>query len=122
MIPTGRFTKKIQRQDRFWTIAPPITGPSTGASSIGTPTMLITRPMRLGPAACARVIIPIGMIIPPAKPWSTRKPISDSALHARPHSPLVTTKAATAVIHTRLGPKRSAAHPVSGIAVASASR
>ena len=35
--------------DRFSTIAPPITGPKTGASSIGTPTMLITRPMRLGP-------------------------------------------------------------------------
>src|SRR3989442_11591350 len=62
------------------------------------------------------------MIIRRANPWSTRKPISDSVLHARPHKPLVTTNAATAVIHTRLGPKRSAAHPVSGIAVASASR
>ena len=78
--------------------------------------------MRSGPAAWASVIIPTGMIIPPAKPCSTRKPISDSALHARPHRPLVTTKAATAVIHTRRGPNRSAAHPVSGIAVASASR
>ena len=84
--------------------------------------MLITRPMRSGPAACASVIIPIGMIIPPVKPWRTRKPIRDSALQARPQSPLVTTKAATAAIHTCLGPKRSAAHPVSGIAVASASR
>ena len=68
------------------------------------------------------MIIPIGMIMPPANPWSTRNPISDSALQATPQRPLVTTNAATMVIHTRFGPKRSAAHPVSGIAVASASR
>ena len=53
-----------------------------GPSSIGTPTTLITRPMRCGPAAWARVIIPIGMIIPPARPCRTRKAMSDSALHA----------------------------------------
>jgi hypothetical protein len=103
-------------------MAPPITGPSTGASSIGTPTMLITRPMRSGPAAWASVIIPMGMIIPPAKPCRTRKPMSDSALQASPQSPLVRTNAATTVIQTRLGPNRSAAQPVSGIAVASESR
>jgi hypothetical protein len=68
------------------------------------------------------VIIPTGMIIPPASPWRTRKQMSDSALHARPHSALVSAKAATAVIHTRLGPNCSAAQPVSGITVASASR
>ena len=48
--------------------------------------------------------------------------MSDSALHAAPHSALVTTKALTIVIHTRRAPKRSAAQPVSGITVASASR
>ena len=121
-MPIGRLTKKIQRHDRWVTIRPPRTGPSTGPSSIGTPTTLITRPMRRGPAAWARVIIPIGMIIPPARPWSTRKAISDSALQAKPHRALVATKAATIVIHTRRGPKRSAAHPVSGITLASASR
>ena len=78
--------------------------------------------MCVGPAACASVIIPTGMIMPPAKPCSTRKAISDSALQARPQSALVTTKAVTAVIQTRLGPNRSAAQPVSGITVASASR
>ena len=115
-------TKKIQRHDRWVTSTPPRIGPSTGASSIGTPTTLITRPMRWGPAAWARVIIPIGMIIPPARPCRTRKAMSDSALHAAPHSALVTTKALTIVIHTRRGPKRSAAQPVRGITLASASR
>ena len=121
-MPIGRLTKKIQRHDRCVTSTPPRTGPSTGPSSIGTPTTLITRPMRCGPAAWARVIIPIGMIIPPAIPCRTRKAMSDSALQAKPHSALVATKAATIVIHTRRGPKRSAAQPVSGITVASASR
>jgi hypothetical protein len=68
------------------------------------------------------VIIPIGMIIPPARPCRTRNAMSDSALHAAPHSALVATKAPTTVIHTRRGPKRSAAQPVSGITVASDSR
>jgi hypothetical protein len=120
--PIGRFTKKIHRQLRWVTISPPITGPSTGASSIGTPITLITRPTRSGPAVWASVIIPIGMIMPPARPCMTRKAISDSALHATPHSALVATNAATTVIHTRRGPKRSAAQPVSGITVASESR
>ena len=118
----GRFTKKIQRQLRLSMMSPPRTGPRTGASSIGTPTTLITRPMRSGPAAWASVIIPIGMIMPPAIPWSTRKAISASALQAAPQSALVVAKAATAHIHTRLGPKRSAAQPVSGMTVASDSR
>jgi len=39
-------TKKIQRQLTWSTIAPPITGPKTGASSIGTPITLITRRSR----------------------------------------------------------------------------
>jgi hypothetical protein len=115
-------TKKIQRQLRCVTMRPPSTGPSTGASSIGTPITLMTRPTRSGPAVWASVIIPIGMIIPPARPWRTRKAISDSALHAAPQSALVATNAATTVIHTRRGPKRSAAQPVSGITVASDSR
>ena len=99
-----------------------MTGPSTGASSIGTPTTLITRPMCFGPAACASVIIPIGITMPPASPCSTRKKIRDSALQANPQSALVATKPATTDIHTRFGPKCSAAHPVSGMTVASASR
>ena len=64
----------------------------------------MTCPTRDGPADCARVIIPIGMIMPPASPWSTRKAISDSALHDSPHRPLVITKPVTTVIQTRRGP------------------
>ena len=78
--------------------------------------------MCCGPAAWASVIIPTGMIIPPARPCSTRKPISDAADQASPQSALVSTNAATTVIQTRRGPSRSAAQPVSGITAESASR
>jgi hypothetical protein len=39
----------------------------------GTATMLITRPIRLGPAAAAIIIWPTGKIMPPPTPWMTRK-------------------------------------------------
>jgi hypothetical protein len=64
--------------------------------------------------------MPIGEIMPPARPCRTRKAMRDATLQARPQSPLVTTNPATTVIHTRRGPKRSAAQPVTGMTVASA--
>ena len=62
------------------------------------------------------------MIMPPPKPWSTRKTISDSADQASPQSALPTPNSATEIIQIRFEPKRSAIQPVSGITVASASR
>ena len=53
------------------------------------------RPIRSGPAAWARIACPTGMIIPPPKPCSTRKAISDSVLHASPHSTEPTRNSAT---------------------------
>ena len=50
-IPIGTLTKKIQRQLVVWMISPPIVGPRIGASITEAPTTLITRPIRLGPAA-----------------------------------------------------------------------
>ena len=43
------FTKKIQCQLSDWMRMPPISGPSVGASIIGTATSAITRPIRCGP-------------------------------------------------------------------------
>ena len=48
-----------------------------GPISIGTPTMPMTRPMRCGPAACERIVMPAGMIMPPPRPCRTRKAISE---------------------------------------------
>ena len=65
---------------------PPIVGPRIGASIAGTATMLITRPIRFGPAASAIISCPIGRIIPPPTPWITRKTTSSPVELARPHS------------------------------------
>jgi len=119
--PTGRLMKKIHRQFAALMIAPPITGPKTGASSIGTPITLITRPIRAGPAAWARIVCPTGRIIPAPRPWMTRKPISDPADQAAPASTEPARNSSRAASHTRLAPSRSAAHPVTGMTEAKAS-
>ena len=54
--PIGTFTKKIQRQLALSMSRPPIVGPMIGASIVGTPVTAMTRPMREGPAAPARII------------------------------------------------------------------
>jgi hypothetical protein len=82
----------------------------------------MTRPIRCGPAVCASTLIPTGMIRPPPKPWSTRKPISISADAASPHSAEPTPKEATETSHTRRDPKRSDSQPASGMTIASDSR
>ena len=67
------------------------------------------------------IVITAGIIIPPPTPCSTRKKISDAALHARPDSTEPIVKSTSDVRYSRLVPNRSAAHPVSGITAASAS-
>ena len=62
------------------------------------------------------------MIMPPPKPCSTRKKISDSADQASPQSALPMPNSVTEIIQIRFEPKRSVIQPVSGITVASASR
>ena len=86
MTPIGTLTKKIQRQLALSRIRPPIVGPRIGASIAGTATMLMTRPMRLGPATSAIISWPIGRIMPPPTPWMTRKTISCVVELASPHS------------------------------------
>ena len=46
----------------------------------------ITRPTRCGPAARVRIVMPAGMSMPPPRPCSTRKAISDPADQASPDS------------------------------------
>jgi hypothetical protein len=65
--------------------------------------------------------MPAGMSMPPPRPWSTRKQMSEPALQASPESTEPLTKSVIDVMYMRLVPKRSAAQPVSGMTVASAS-
>ena len=75
VTPIGRLRKKIHRQLALSRIRPPSVGPRIGASIAGTAMIPITRPIRLGPAASAIISWPMGRIIPPPTPWSTRKTI-----------------------------------------------
>ncbi len=83
-MPIGRLMKKIQRQETSSTSQPPRIGPRIGPRSIGTPMIAITRPTRCGPAARVRIVMPHGISMPPPRPWSTRKAISDPADQAEP--------------------------------------
>ena len=100
-------------------IAPPIVGPRTGASIVGTPVIAETLPMFLGPAALAIIICPTGRIIPPPTPWSTRKAISSVVDVAMPQSAEPSVNISTEKSQTFLAPKRRLAQPLSGIAAAS---
>ena len=84
--------------------------------------MLITRPMRLGPAASAIISWPIGRIMPPPMPCSTRNRISAVVEVARPHSAEPAVNRTSEMMYTRLAPNRRAAQPVTGITAASDSR
>ena len=103
-------------------MSPPITGPITGPITMGTPMMLMTRPMRRGPAARARIDCPTGSNMPPPMPWTTRKAMRESADQARPHRLEPSTKSPVEYIQIDLAPNRSTAHPVTGVTRASASR
>ena len=99
-----------------------MTGPRIGPSTMGTPMMLMTRPMRCGPAARARIDWPTGSSMPPPMPWRTRNAMSELADQATPHRHEPTMKRLSEVIQTDFAPKRSTAHPVMGMTTARASR
>ena len=80
-----------------------MTGPMIGPRTMGTPMMLMTRPMRCGPAARARIDWPTGSNMPPPMPWSTRKKMSELADQARPQRLEPRTKRAVEVIQMPLG-------------------
>ena len=64
----------------------------------------MTRPMFCGPAARASIIWPIGSVMPPPTPCSTRKATSDSTFQAAAHSAEPTVNATSANRYTRRAP------------------
>ena len=86
------------------------------------PTTLITRPIRSGPAARARIAWPTGMMRPPPRPCTTRNTTSEPSDHERPARTEPAMKSTRAAIHTRFAPNRRVSQPLSGITAANASR
>ena len=119
-MPIGTLMMKIQCQLATSISQPPRIGPAIGPSSIGTPSTAITRPIRCGPAARVMIVMPSGMSMPPPRPCSTRKLISEPMLQAMAQAMEPSRNRTSASMYRRLVPNRSAAQPVSGITVASA--
>ena len=92
-MPTGMFTQNTHCQLNAWMSQPPTVGPRAGASIIGTPRTAIMRPRSVAGAMDIRMVMPTGMTMPPARPWMTRKPISDGRFQAAPQRPDAIVKA-----------------------------
>ena len=99
-----------------------MTGPKTGAITIGMDSVPITRAIRSLPAWRTRIICPAGMVSAPAAPCSTRKPISSPSEEDRPQATEASVKIAIDHMYTRRAPRRSQIQPASGSTAASASR
>ncbi len=72
-VPIGTLIRKIQCQDATSISQPPRIGPKIGPSSMGTPRIAMSLPIRAGPAARVMMVMPRGMSMPPPKPCRTRK-------------------------------------------------
>ncbi len=120
-MPIGTLIRKIQCQLAMPISQPPRIGPAIGPSSMGTPRTAITRPTRSGPAARVMIVMPRGISIPPPRPWTTRNAISGPMPQAVAQSTEPQTKSTIDMMKSRLVPNRSAAQPVIGMTVASAS-
>ncbi len=83
---------------------------------------LSTSPIRRGSDRRTTIACATGSTSPPPSPCSTRAAMRLSADHARPHSTEPHRKAVSAPSQTRRVPKRSLAHPVSGMTAVSDSR
>src|ERR1700730_6389622 len=83
-IPSGTFTKKIQRQEKYVVMKPPMGGPSTGPSCAGTCRYAMVRTSCERSTLRNRTSRPTGTIMAPPKPCSTRAAVSSTALLLRP--------------------------------------
>ena len=88
----------------------------------GIETMPITRPMFLGPATWAMIIIARGMIMPPPTPCRIRKKISSPIEPERPQSAEPPVNSTREIRYIRRAPNRLAAHPDARITAPRASR
>ena len=121
-MPMGRLTKNTHRHDRSVTSRPPSTGPSAGATAVGTVRMLEARTRSSGGNVRNSMAMPTGIIMPPPTPCRTRKKTNSERLSAVPHSTDAPVKTATAKSRIRLDPNRSPIHPAAGMNTARLTR
>ena len=85
-IPTGTFTKKIQRQERCERMSPPSGGPAVRPSATTVPTEPSARPRMPGGNAAVTMAGPIAIIALAPSAWTTRAATSPPRPPASPHS------------------------------------
>jgi hypothetical protein len=90
---------------------PPTTGPSAGASVVGTVRIAAARTRSAGGKTRNSIASPTGAIIPPPAPCSTRKISSSVSDPAIPHNADAAVNTAIAASSTRLPPNRSPSQP-----------
>lgn len=79
--------------------------------------MLITRPIRSGPASRTSIVCPTGISVPPPNPCRTRNAISEGTDQASPHSSDPPMNSPSETSHIVRAPNRRTDHAVSGIAI-----
>ena len=99
-----------------------MTGPSAGASSVGTISTWLALIRSAGGNARVIIVIPTGTRVPPPSPCSARNATSSGSEVARPHSADAAVNTVIAASRTLRPPKRSPIQPDAGIATASVTR
>src|SRR3984885_10618186 len=120
--PTGRLRGKIQRQESPSTSRPPITGPSAGATSVGTISSRFALIRSAGGYARNIIAIPTGISSPPPAPCTARNTTSSGSDVATPHSADAAVNSPMAASTTLRAPNRSPTQPDTGITTASVTR
>ena len=120
--PSGRMRKKVQRQLSRSVTRPPKVGPMIGPITPPTPHIMMMKGCWLRWNEDSRMVWPIGKIGAPNAPCTTRNASSPSSESTRPHSTEVSVKPVTEQAIRVRQPSLAASQPVSGVAMAVATR
>ncbi|MGD0605636.1 MAG: hypothetical protein ABSA53_18810 [Streptosporangiaceae bacterium] len=104
------------------TSRPPSTGPSAGASVVGTVKMAEALTRSSGGNTRNSMAIPTGASMPPPAPCRIRNATSSPRLDASPHAIEATVNTTMAASRTRLPPNRSPSQPDAGMNTARLTR
>jgi len=112
-MPTGTFTRKIQRHDRTARITPPATGPTMLPTAHVIELMPMARPRSPRGKASVMMAMPLAISIAPPTPWTRRKSTSWGPLPASAQSREPTVKTPNPRLYMRTRPNMSARRPKS---------
>ncbi len=93
---------------------PPSTGPTTGAIRAGQVSSAVAASRSAFRALRRTTIRPTGVISAPPRPWTARAAVNCQRLCENPQASEARVKTTMAPANTRLGPSRSATHPLNG--------